>query len=222
MPSLRYWVHLVAPGWNVIGGGEPSIPGVSVGHNEHGAWGLTVFATDGEDLYVYETNPANPRQYRYDGQWRDLRVRKTKIGVKNGDEVAWKETEIEYSHHGPIVSHKNGKGYAMAIPYFEEVGLTDQTYATMTARNLAEMEVLSWESSIDARVDWLLAYASVEIQRSVRNLGEDGYLPRLVDQGWRPGLTLTPAGGSGSRPAPGPYRRPGGALRNPLLCHHDG
>ena len=33
-PSLRYWVHLVAPGWNVIGGGEPSLPGVSIGHNE--------------------------------------------------------------------------------------------------------------------------------------------------------------------------------------------
>ena len=27
-PSLRYWVHLVAPGWNVIGGGEPALPGV--------------------------------------------------------------------------------------------------------------------------------------------------------------------------------------------------
>ena len=25
-PSLRYWVHLVAPGWNVIGGGEPVLP----------------------------------------------------------------------------------------------------------------------------------------------------------------------------------------------------
>ena len=25
-PSLRYWVHLVAPGWDVIGGGEPSLP----------------------------------------------------------------------------------------------------------------------------------------------------------------------------------------------------
>ncbi len=36
-PSLRYWVHLVAPGWNVIGGGEPVLPGVSIGHNEHGA-----------------------------------------------------------------------------------------------------------------------------------------------------------------------------------------
>src|SRR5207244_12352828 len=49
-PSLRYWSHLVAPGWNVIGGGEPMLPGVSIGHNEFGAWGLTIFGTDGEDL----------------------------------------------------------------------------------------------------------------------------------------------------------------------------
>ncbi len=52
-PWLRYWVHLVAPGWNVIGGGEPVLPGVSIGHNEHGAWGLTVFGQDNEHLYVY-------------------------------------------------------------------------------------------------------------------------------------------------------------------------
>src|SRR5262249_54862212 len=43
LPSLRYWVHLVAPGWDVIGAGEPALPGVSVGHNEHGAWGFTIF-----------------------------------------------------------------------------------------------------------------------------------------------------------------------------------
>ena len=53
-PSLRYLTHLVAPGWNVIGGGEPEIPGISIGHNGFGAWGLTVFRTDAEDLYVYE------------------------------------------------------------------------------------------------------------------------------------------------------------------------
>ena len=39
-PSLRYMAHLVAPGWNVIGGGEPEIPGISIGHNGTGAWGL--------------------------------------------------------------------------------------------------------------------------------------------------------------------------------------
>ena len=68
-PSLRYFVHLVGPGWNLIGGGEPSLPGISIGHNEHGAWGLTVFQVDSEDLYVYETNPANRDQYRYAGAW---------------------------------------------------------------------------------------------------------------------------------------------------------
>ena len=30
VPSLRYMVHLVAPGWNVIGGGEPEIPGIYI------------------------------------------------------------------------------------------------------------------------------------------------------------------------------------------------
>ena len=73
-PSLRYWVHLVAPGWNVIGGGEPVLPGVSIGHNEYGAWGLTIFGSDSEDLYVYETNPANPNEYRYQGRWEAMRV----------------------------------------------------------------------------------------------------------------------------------------------------
>ena len=63
VPSLRYIVHLVAPGWNVIGGGEPEIPGVSIGHNEFGAWGLTIYETDGEDLYVYSINPLNKNEY---------------------------------------------------------------------------------------------------------------------------------------------------------------
>ena len=81
-PSLRYWVHLVAPGWNVIGGGEPVLPGVSIGHNEHGAWGLTVFGQDNEDLYVYETNPANPDQYRHLGRWEEMTVIRETIPVE--------------------------------------------------------------------------------------------------------------------------------------------
>ena len=74
LPSLRYWVHLVAPGWNVIGAGEPALPGVSVGHNERGAWGFTIFPIDQEDLYVYETDPADPSRYRYRGGWEAMRV----------------------------------------------------------------------------------------------------------------------------------------------------
>src|ERR1700693_6239201 len=81
-PSLRYWVHLVAPGWEVIGGGEPSLPGVSIGHNNFGAWGLTIFGTDSEDLYVYDTNPENETQYKYNGAWEAMNVIRETIPVK--------------------------------------------------------------------------------------------------------------------------------------------
>ena len=59
-PSLRYISHLVAPGLDVIGAGEPFLPGISIGHNEAIAFGLTRFYIDQEDLYVYETNPERP------------------------------------------------------------------------------------------------------------------------------------------------------------------
>jgi penicillin amidase len=111
-PSLRYWVHLVAPGWNVIGGGEPTIPGVSIGHNEYGAWGLTIFATDGEDLYVYETNPANARQYRYKGQWESMRTIRETVPVKGSAPVA---ATLRYTRHGPVVYEDTAHHVAYAI-----------------------------------------------------------------------------------------------------------
>ena len=81
-PSLRYFAHLHAPGWNVIGGGEPVLPGISIGHNEYGGWGLTVFGQDNEDLYVYDVNPDDPNQYRYLGGWEDMRILEETIAIK--------------------------------------------------------------------------------------------------------------------------------------------
>ncbi len=111
-PSLRYWVHLVAPGWNVIGGGEPVLPGVSIGHNEHGAWGLTVFGQDNEDLYVYETNPANPNQYRHLGRWEEMTVIRDSIPVRGQGDV---EVELKYTRHGPVVFEDPANHAAYAV-----------------------------------------------------------------------------------------------------------
>jgi penicillin amidase len=112
VPSLRYWVHLVGPGWNVIGGGEPEIPGVSIGHNEHGAWGLTVFSTDGEDLYVYQTNPDNPEQYWYDGRWEAMRVLTETIHVKGEDPLT---VTLKYTRHGPVTFEDGERNLAYAV-----------------------------------------------------------------------------------------------------------
>src|SRR5699024_2507027 len=51
VPSLRYVVHLTAPGFDVIGAGEPAVPGISLGHNGSIAFGITLFYTDQEDVY---------------------------------------------------------------------------------------------------------------------------------------------------------------------------
>jgi len=121
VPSLRYMTHLVAPGWNVIGGGEPEIPGVSIGHNEYGAWGLTIFGTDSEDMYVYDLNPANLRQYKYKGAWADMKVIKETIKVKGKDEV---KIDLLYTCHGPVsyVDSLNKKAYAIRCGWLEPGG----------------------------------------------------------------------------------------------------
>ena len=111
-PSLRYWVHLVGPGWDVIGGGEPEIPGVSIGHNEYGAWGLTVFRTDGEDLYVYETDPDNPNRYRYRDGWDEMTVITEEIPVKG---QAPHTAEFKYTRHGPVVFEDTANNVAYAV-----------------------------------------------------------------------------------------------------------
>jgi penicillin amidase len=121
VPSLRYIVHLVAPGWNVIGGGEPEIPGVSIGHNEKGAWGLTIFETDGEDLYVYDLNKQNLNQYWYKGKWKDMKLIQDSIHVKNSADV---KMTHRYSVHGPIcfIDSVNHKAYAVKAAWMEPGG----------------------------------------------------------------------------------------------------
>ncbi len=121
LPSLRYIVHLVAPGWNVIGGGEPEIPGVSIGHNEYGAWGLTIFRTDGEDMYVYDLNPENLSQYKYKDEWVAMEEIQDEIQVKGQEAV---KTTLRYSVHGPVtyVDSVNHKAYAVKCAWLEKGG----------------------------------------------------------------------------------------------------
>ena len=121
VPSLRYMVHLVAPGWNVIGGGEPEIPGVSIGHNQYGAWGLTIYETDGEDLYVYDLNPANNNQYKYKGNWVSMKTLQETIIVKNAKPVT---VSLQFTQHGPVtyIDSVNHKAYAIRCAWMEPGG----------------------------------------------------------------------------------------------------
>ncbi len=112
VPSLRYIVHLKAPGWNVIGGGEPILPGVSIGHNEFGAWGLTIFQTDMEDMYVYKIDPQNRNRYMHHGQWLMFKTLPDTIRIKGQSPIT---LEHRYSVHGPVVFADTLRNLAYAI-----------------------------------------------------------------------------------------------------------
>jgi penicillin amidase len=198
VPSLRYWTHLVAPGWNVIGGGEPMLPGVSIGHNERAAWGLTIFGSDSEDLYVYDTNPANPNQYRYRGGWEEMRVIKESIAVKGGSPVA---VDLKYTRHGPVLSEDaaHHKAYALraawmdigAAPYLASLRM-DQATTWQEFREACSYSRIPSENMVWADVDGNIGYQAVAVTPIRRNWSGlvpvpgdgryewDGYLPILA------------------------------------------
>lgn len=112
LPSLRYIVHLNAPGWHVAGAVEPPFLGVAIGHNDRIAWGLTIVGTDQHDVFVEELNPANGNQVRYRGAWEPLRVVREEIRVKG---AAPETIELTFSRHGPVfhVDRQRHRAYAL-------------------------------------------------------------------------------------------------------------
>jgi penicillin G amidase len=117
-PSLRYLVGLNAPGLDIIGAGEPALPGVSIGHNDDIAFGITIFAIDQEDLYVYELKKGDPQSYRYKSGWERIKVVRETIDVKGG---ASRDVELRFTRHGPVmaVDAPNNRAFAMRTVWNE-------------------------------------------------------------------------------------------------------
>ncbi len=111
-PSLRYIVHLNAPGWNVIGSGEPPFVGVAIGHNERLAWGLTIVGTDQEDVYVEELNPSNPNEAKWRGAWEPIKIVREEIAVKG---AASQIVELKFTRHGPVFYEDRARHRAYAL-----------------------------------------------------------------------------------------------------------
>lgn len=111
-PSLRYIVHLEAPGFSVIGAGEPALPGVSIGHNGTIAFGLTIFPADQEDLYVYELKAGEPNLYRYGAGWEALKVVREEIEVKGESP---RTVELAFTRHGPVLKTDASRNRAVAL-----------------------------------------------------------------------------------------------------------
>ena len=109
VPSLRY----AAPGLNVIGAGEPALPGISIGHNERIAFGLTIFSIDQEDLMVYRSRGD---RYRYKKKWLEYKEIDEVFKVRGASDVT---QTLQFTVHGPVIHSTRGQSFAVQAAWLE-------------------------------------------------------------------------------------------------------
>jgi penicillin amidase len=101
-PGIWYQMHqVVEDQLNVTGVVLPGQPFIVVGHNDHIAWGMTNVMVDDMDFYLEKINPENPYQYKFNGEWKDMKVINEKIKTREGKII---EEELKFTHRGPIIS----------------------------------------------------------------------------------------------------------------------
>ncbi len=100
-PSVWYEAHLSAPGFELYGHYQVLNPNAMLGHNAQFGWSLTMFQNDDMDLIAEKTNPANPNQIWYHGQWVEMQSREETILVKGAAPISLK---LRRSPHGPIIT----------------------------------------------------------------------------------------------------------------------
>src|SRR6185295_7847589 len=191
LPSLRYLVHLVGPGWNVIGAGEPTLPGVAAGHNERVGFGFTIVGIDQQDLYVEETNPADPTQYRYKDKWEKMTTEREIIAVKHTPGLVETEVELRFTRHGPVIYEDPKLHRAYALRW---VGTEPGSAGYLASLSLNRAK--TWNEFLKALERWRvpsenLVYADVD-----GNIGWQAAGSAPLRSGWS---GLLPVPGSSGR-----------------------
>ena len=180
LPSLRYLTHLVGPGWNVIGAGEPGVPGVAGGHNERVGFGFTIVGMDQQDVYVEKVSVCPgfrrsraakagtaPRCALLGERWVPLQVVHDTIQVKG---EAPRAVRLEFSRHGPLVSEDSTRGRAFALRFVGSEPGTAGYLAQLTLDRATDWEgfrrgAARWKlptenliyADVDGNIGWIAA-----------------------------------------------------------------
>ncbi len=166
-PSLRYLIHLNAPGYSVIGSTEPTIPGVAIGHNGRIGWGLTIVGTDQADVFVERLNPENLDEAEWQGEWYALTRVVDTIPVRG---EASRIVEHRFSRHGPVFHVDSAHHVAYAV---RSTANEPGTGGYLAALRLAEaadchafIDVMAWYKApsenmicgdVEGNIAWLAA-----------------------------------------------------------------
>jgi penicillin amidase len=185
LPSVWYQVGLHGGGYDAAGFSFPGMPFIIIGHNPRIAWGITNLCADVQDLYVEKLDdPRHPRRYQFQGQWRDLVLRREEIAVKGKPPVV---LQVAETLHGPIINDaiselKGSPPTALRWPAFAGTHLVDSLAALNLATDWASFHraLAGWDTPsvnfVYADVDGHIAYQSTG-RIPIRAAGHQGLVP---------------------------------------------
>jgi penicillin amidase len=130
-PQVGYMVPQWLVDFGLHGGGLDATgmtfagvgPAVLIGRGHGYAWTTTTGASDLTDTYSVELNPANRREYRFNGSFEPMDCR-TEVHTFRG--VPFDRQEICRTRHGPVLSfdQANNRAYALRYAWFNREGQT--------------------------------------------------------------------------------------------------
>lgn len=109
--------------------------------NAHLAWAFTTGNPDLWDCYAVDVDPANPRQFLYDGQPQTMEVHHETFRSAGGQVI---ERDFEYTHHNgvlsAVVARDGNRAYVVSMSQMHDAGLFDEElYKMNRARSIDEL-----------------------------------------------------------------------------------
>jgi acyl-homoserine-lactone acylase len=136
-------LQLTVPGKiNISGATLIGFPVVTIGFNDDLGWAHTVNQHHSDTVYELKLNPANPREYLYDGHVLSMDAKTFSIGVKNGGNVEIQSETALWSHYGPVIRVKGDTAYAYKSANLSSVNFLTQYNLMAKARSWNEFRAV--------------------------------------------------------------------------------
>ena len=112
IPGIWWLVEASAPGIHVAGGALAGTPGVTLGHNEHLAWGVTAGETAA--MRVLKERRSGTDMVQENGRWVQLQHHHERIGVRFGADV---DVDVMQTARGVVIWDGGPGGYAYLMDW---------------------------------------------------------------------------------------------------------
>jgi penicillin G amidase len=112
IPGIWWIVEASAPGLHIGGAALAGTPGVTLGHNEHVAWGVTAGETAA--MRVVKERRSGPDLVRENGRWVPLQHHHERIGVRFGKDA---DVDVKQTARGVVIQDGGPNGYAYLMDW---------------------------------------------------------------------------------------------------------